>query len=133
MEKILFSAVALLCSVAAMAQAPAAVSPALAKAAAIERKQDARTKQHDADDDRNYDKAAKPDNHGQNVSTFAKTTTLTGADKGAAVSAVARDSRDTGHTPRSGRGGEHGQRGSRATGSSHAGAGHAGAGHGHGH
>lgn len=124
MKKMLFSAVALLYSVAAMAQAPAAVFPTPAKAAAIERKQDDKTKQHDADDDRNDDKAAKPDNHGQNVSTFAKTTTLTGADKGAAVSAVARDSRDTGHKPRSARGSEHGQRGNRATGSGHAGAGH---------
>ncbi|GAA4055067.1 hypothetical protein GCM10022409_47780 [Hymenobacter glaciei] len=99
----------------------------------MERKQDTKIKQHDADDDRNDDKAAKPDNHGQKVSAFAKTTTLTGADKGAAVSAVARDGRSTARTPRSARGSEHGGRGSRATGSSHAAGGHAGAGHGRGH
>ena len=140
MKKMLFSAAALLCSVAAMAQAPASVLSATAKAAATERKQEAKPKQHDRDgDDRDNDKAAKPDNHGQKVSAFAKTTPLTGADKGAAVSALARSGRSTAqgqrpdHAPRSARGSEHGARGGRTTSSSHATSGHAGVGHGRGH
>ena len=135
MKKILISAAVMLCSLAALAQAPAAY---VAPKAAMERKQDIKVKQHDANDDHNHDKATKPSNHGQTVSTFAKTTTLTGANKGAAVSAIARNGRSSGQgqraacAPRSARGGEHGQRGSRPTGNSHAASGHADAGAGHG-
>lgn len=104
-----------MCSVAALAQAPAPSSTATDNAPQAEREHKVKIKQHDAegDDDRDGDKAGKPANHGQNVSAFTNATTLSGADKGAAVSTVARDGR--------------------ATGSSHAAGRHAGAGHGHGH
>ncbi|MBF9141445.1 hypothetical protein [Hymenobacter properus] len=108
MKKMLFSAAALLCTVAAMAQAPASASHAVKPAT---------TRQHDADDERDG-KAGAPANHGQTVSNVAQTTTLTGADKGAAVSAVARSGRGVDHATRSARG-EH----------SHAGGGHLGGGH----
>lgn len=138
MKKMLFSAAALLFSVSAMAQAPAQSSVAPANAPKTEREHKVKIKQHDADgdDDRDGDKANKPANHGQNVSAFAKSTTLTGADKGAAVSAVARGGHGVDHdmkNTRSARGEHgHGARGDRATGSDHAN-GHAGAGHGRGH
>ena len=83
----------------------------------------------DGDDDRDGDKAGKPANHGQNLSAFTKSTTLSGADKGAAVSAVARGGRGVDHSLRSARGGEHGEhgaRGGRATGSRHAAGRHVG-------
>ena len=96
-----------------------------------EREHKVKIKHHetDGDDDRDGDKAGKSNNHGQNVSAFINVTMLTGADKGAAVSAVARGGRRVDHSLRSARGGEHGARGSRAVGSSHTAGGHAGAGH----
>ena len=90
----------------------------------------------DGDDDRDGDKAGKPANHGQNLSAFTKSTTLSGADKGAAESAVARCDRGVDHSLRSARGGEHiehGVRDGRATSSSHAAGRHAWAEHGDGH
>ncbi|OGX82248.1 hypothetical protein BEN47_18645 [Hymenobacter lapidarius] len=119
MKKVLLSALALCCSLAALAQAPTTPDARRADKAAKERKQEAKTKQR-GDDDRDGDKASKPANHGQTVSTFAKTTPLTGADKGAAVSAVARGGRSTARGERSARGGERGH-GSRPAGSGHQG------------
>ena len=138
MKKMLFSAAALLCSVAALAQTPAPSSSATPNAPKAEREHKVKTKQRDAEgnDDHDGDKVGQPDNHGRNVSTFTKSTTLTWADKGTDVSAVARGGRGVDHSLRSARGGEHGEhgaRGRRATGSSHAAGGHAGAGHGRGH
>ncbi|GAA4356262.1 hypothetical protein GCM10023185_19910 [Hymenobacter saemangeumensis] len=83
------------------------------------------------------DKAATaPSNHGQQVSTVAKTTTLTGAEKGAAVSAAARDGRPAthgagSHHERSARG-QHGAGHGHANGAAHSGGGR-GQGHGRGH
>ena len=78
-----------------------------------EREHKIKIKHHEADgdDDRDGDKAGKPNNHGQNVSAFTNITMLTGADKGAAVSAVACGGRRVDHSFRSTRGGEHGARG----------------------
>ena len=127
MQKILLSALALCCSMAALAQAPATPDARRADKVAKERKQEAKTKQRGDDDDRaddrTRDQAGKPANHGQTVSAFAQSTTLTGADKGAAVSAVARGGRATARGERSARGGEHGH-GGRPAGSGHQGGGH---------
>ena len=96
-----------------------------------ERERKVKIKHHetDGDDDRDGDKVGKPNNYSQNVSAFTHATMLTGADKGAAVSAVARGGRRVDHSLRSARGGEHDARGGRAVGSSHTAGGHAGAGH----
>ncbi|WP_201981587.1 hypothetical protein [Hymenobacter rubidus] len=131
MKRTLALAVALLGSFAALAQAPAP-SSATANAPKAEREHKVKIKQHDAegDDDRDGDKAGKPANHGQNVSTFTKTTSLTGADKGAAVSTVARSGRGIDHATRSARG-EH-SHASGHLGGGHVANSHAGT-HAHGH
>ncbi|GAA3968639.1 hypothetical protein [Hymenobacter antarcticus] len=110
----------------------AGASTRRADKAAKERRKEAKTKQHGDDDDRTGDQAGKPANHGQNVSAFAKSTTLTGADKGAAISSVARGGHGVDHdmgNARSARGGERGH-GGRPAGSGHQGGGHSmGGGH----
>lgn len=121
MKKLLFSAAALLCTVAALAQTPTTPTPAN-KAVAATRRHDPSAKQHaaDADEDGQTTRSAT---HGQTVSTFAQTISLTGADKGAAVSTLASEGRSSAKGQRaaradkSARGGAHG---TRATGSSHA-------------
>jgi len=120
MKKMLLAGAALLCSYAAMAQAPAAMvqNPA---AETARPPQDAKAKHAEkATDDR---KDAKPDdNHGQTVSSFATTTTLPGADKGAAVSKLASGGRAGAHRAR----GEHDRPEHGRSANSHA-AGHANA------
>ncbi|OGX81022.1 hypothetical protein [Hymenobacter glacialis] len=102
----------------------AGASTRRADKAAKERRKEAKTKQRGDDDDRTGNQAGKPANHGQNVSAFAKSTTLTGADKGAAISSVARGGHGVDHnmgnarSARSARGSEHGQ-GGRSAGSGH--------------
>ena len=100
-EKKVFFAAALLCSIAALAQAPAPYSLATNDAPKATREHRVKIKHHEADgdDDRDGDKEGKPANHGQNLSAFTKSTTLSGADKGAAVSAVARGGRGVDHSP----------------------------------
>ncbi|ALW85607.1 hypothetical protein AUC43_11195 [Hymenobacter sedentarius] len=135
MKKALFSAAALLCSFAALAQAPAATGVQHPdKSAAKERKHEAKIKLRGEDDDRDGDKADKvaPENHGQTVKAFTQSTTLTGADKGAAVSAVASEGRSAkgdraARAPRSARG-DHGHGGA---GNGHGAGAHQGAGAGH--
>lgn len=127
MKKVLLLALALCGSLAALAQAPATPDARRADQAAGERRHEANSKdkQRGHDDD---DQAGQPANHGQNVSTFAKATTLTGADKGAAVSTVARGGHGVDHDMGSARG-EHGH-GGRPAGSGHPGGGHSmGGGH----
>lgn len=102
MRKTLALAVALLSSFAALAQVPTA--KVAAPKPATERHSDAKTKQHDADDDHSSDQKAAPANHGQTVQAVAQSTPLTGADKGATMSAVARGGRGIDHATRSARG-----------------------------
>jgi hypothetical protein len=86
MKKTLFSAAALLCSFAALAQAPATSQSANQSAA---RKLEAQA----AKRDRQAGNDAATNNHGQAVSTLAKSTTLTGREKGAAISTLASGGR----------------------------------------
>ena len=127
MKKILLSALALCCSLATLAQAPASADVRRADQTDKERKHEVKIKQHNHDDaDHDGDKAGKSVNHGQNVSTFAQSTTLTGADKGAAASAVARGGHGEDHVmgnTRSARGGNH-SHGGRPAGSGPQGGGH---------
>jgi hypothetical protein len=111
MKKLMLSALGLCCSLAALAQAPTAPDARRADQAAKAHKQGVKTRQHGDDDDRTGGQARKPANHGPAVSTLAQSTALTGADKGAAVRAVASDGRSTAHAPRRARGGEHGHGG----------------------
>ena len=79
-----------------------------------EREHKVKIKHHetDGDDDRDGDKAGKPNNHGQNVSAFTNATPLPGADEGAAVIAMVRSARGGEHSARGGRAVEqpHGRR-----------------------
>ena len=77
---------ALLCSFAALAQAPVASVKHVYKYAANDRKQAAKVDQED--DDCEVDKAGSPANHGQTVQVVASGTPLTGTDKGAAMSTL---------------------------------------------
>ncbi|UOQ55603.1 hypothetical protein [Hymenobacter cellulosivorans] len=98
MKKMLCSAAALLFSVAALAQAPAHKAPR-------PNKSEARPAQQSEIRDENKDGiqdevVTTPVNHGQTVQAVAQGTTLTGADKGAAVSSVASARRSTAHDNR---------------------------------
>ena len=126
MKKPLAFAIALLGSFSAVAQAPAAKGSAASQA--TERKLEAKAKQHGTDDEHT---GAKPANHGQTVQALANSTPLTGADKGAAVSAVARSGRGVDHATRSARGG-HSRAGGGHVGGGHSANSHAGS-HAHGH
>jgi hypothetical protein len=117
MKKLLLPA-ALLCSFAALAQTSAASVKQLDAYAAVRPKQEAKTKGNpkveelsrlsaqrkpeartedlDSDDHEGGNESADTKaNHGQTVAAFAHSTTLTGANKGAAVSALARNGRST--------------------------------------
>lgn len=102
MKKLLLAAAALFCSLAAYAQTPSTTPRRLAKI-------EAGTRQPEADKvlERNdHEEAVAPANHGQTVRTVAQATPLSGADKGAAVSAVASGGRATrtARSPRADRG-----------------------------
>lgn len=131
MKKVMLSALALCCSLAALAQAPTTPDARRTDQTARERRHEAKIKIKQHDDDHDDDRAGQPANHGQNVSAVAKSTTLTGADKGAAVSTVARGGHGADHdmgNARSARG-EHAHAG-RPAGSGHQGGGHSmGGGH----
>jgi hypothetical protein len=95
MKKLLLPA-ALLCSFAALAQTPAASVDHPDAYAVVQPKQEAKTEDFNPDDHEGGNgNAAATANHGQTVAAFAHSTALTGADKGAAVSALARNGRST--------------------------------------
>ncbi|GAB3292373.1 hypothetical protein ACFQT0_07150 [Hymenobacter humi] len=133
MKKMLFSAAALFCSFAALAQTPAPSAKHANKAVAADHKLEAKAKRNDQD--RSDDKAGTPDNHGQAVQTLAHSTTLTGAEKGAAISTLASGGRSAAkgqsadHSARGARGERSARGGNRNAGNRPAGAGHQGAGH----
>jgi hypothetical protein len=108
MKKTLFSALALLGSFAALAQARPE------KSAALEHKPEVEIKRHGTDDSRT--KAAAP---GQTVRAVAQTTPLSGAAKGAAVSTAAQGSRLATQAERPERN-EHAERPERAERAEHA-------------
>ncbi|QJX48813.1 hypothetical protein HMJ29_18600 [Hymenobacter taeanensis] len=81
MKKVLFSAALLLFALSTMAQAPAAKHADRATSKEFK---------HEGKDEK-----AHPDNHGQDVQTFAHATALAGSDKGAAISALASNGRSS--------------------------------------
>ena len=133
MKKMLFSAAALLCSFAALAQTPAPSTKHANHKLEAKAKRTDRDRKDDQDD--RDDKTAKPDNHGQAVQTLANSTTLTGAEKGAAISTLASGGRSAAkgqsadHKAHGARSERSARGGNRNAGSRPAGAGHQGAGH----
>ena len=111
MKKTLISAAVMLCSFAALAQTPTAAD---APNPSAQRQQQAQARRNGQGNG-----TAATANHGQTVQSFATSTPLTGAAKGAAISEVARSRRPAtqGQRPepsaRSARGG-------RSTGHAHA-------------
>lgn len=98
MKKMLCSAITLLFSVAALAQAPSHKAPRPDKAEARRAQQ---SEIRDVNQDGVQDEVIlDPANHGQAVQAVAQGTALTGAATGAAVSSVASARRSTAHNSR---------------------------------
>ena len=117
MKKTLLFAASLLCALGAFAQGTAT------SAAKHTDKEAAKEHKHET---KNQDDKTSPDNHGQQVQSFAHTTALSGADKGAAISALASNGRSAVHRQRqvgSARG-ERNHGGTRAGNCGHQGGGH---------
>ncbi|TGD79335.1 hypothetical protein [Hymenobacter wooponensis] len=120
MKKASLFAASLLFALSSMAQGPSAPT------AKHTSKENTKEHKHEA---KNQDEKVNPDNHGQEVQAFAHATPLTGADKGAAISALASNGRSSARGQRmvgSARG-DRGHSGTRAADCGHQGGGHQGA------